>query len=828
MHEWSAMTRTLSLLICLLLLAGLNPFFGVDFAAAQTNSPAQATSSETDSETERKLGVIELFTLSNTLPRKLIDLQGSIEDMESASALLKKLPELEEIVEEMEWQVNIAVTTPDIGYHKLALLDSNIEKLKTRIDLLNRRVVTNVTFLQQRYMVWLNHEKEIEASVFSEMAEDGGPEISETAASVNETVVIAKNLIEETLATNLRAGKQISDLATGVYGLSRTVVDLIEDTSALKVGQTSPSMLSPDFYKPLNRRVFSESWENVRLFVLYQLSYVKERLGLVLLGGITIALLTYLIWASRKLTYVSKRWSFFAHRPFATALFIFFLSAVIFSLLALSFVLPPDWDALVQLPLLLAVGYLSRQISIEPWQSNLIRWLIIFLAVSHLLNIINIPHAVFYLFVFYSALAVFVVFFFLFLKRARTRKQRTVTWAILFWGLFPLVILFAGAAGYDQFAVLLFGRVLTLVASTLAIWLMLQITAGLLEVGLLYFPMQIVRNNAETIVKQLFPLLVIVYGVFWLANTMMHIWLYPTLKASFEAISSSQMDISGLVITPGSILTIIFVVYATILCSRAIRAFLMQEVLPHYDAEKGVQLSIARLVHYAILTIGFLVLLRMLGFGLNQITILGGALGVGIGFGLQAIVNNFVSGLILLFERPLKVGDMIELGDDLGEVKELGLRATTVQTFDNAEIVIPNSELITGSVTNWTLAGKQARLRVPVGVAYGSDIEQVLKILLTCANEHPMVLSTPKPKALFLAFGASSLDFELRVWVLDVNDRLEVLSGLNQEIEYEFSDAGIEIPFPQTDLHLRSVDEQVVEGLKGKEQKGVEGTVSPS
>jgi small-conductance mechanosensitive channel len=211
-----------------------------------------------------------------------------------------------------------------------------------------------------------------------------------------------------------------------------------------------------------------------------------------------------------------------------------------------------------------------------------------------------------------------------------------------------------------------------------------------------------------------------------------------------------------------------------------------------------------------ILVIGFLVLLRVLGLELNKLVIVGGALGVGIGFGLQAIVNNFASGLILLFERPLKVGDMIQVGTEMGEVKKLGLRATVVRTFDNADIVIPNSDLITGQVTNWTLADRHIRVKIPVGVAYGSDIAQVLSLLLSCAENNPMVLNHPKAKALFLAFGASSLDFELRVWISEFSDRRQALSELNQDIESEFSSAGIEIPFPQTDLHLRSVDDGVL------------------
>jgi len=215
-----------------------------------------------------------------------------------------------------------------------------------------------------------------------------------------------------------------------------------------------------------------------------------------------------------------------------------------------------------------------------------------------------------------------------------------------------------------------------------------------------------------------------------------------------------------------------------------------------------------------------MIVLKLLGFKFGDIAIIGGALGVGIGFGLKEIVNNFVSGLILLFERPVKVGDIIVVGQDMGEVTALGLRATTVQTFDNAEIVIPNAELITASVTNWTLAEKRVRVKVPIGVAYGTDIPNVLKILLSCADSNPTVLTQPPPRALFLAFGDSSLNFELRAWISDFNDNLMVRSELNQDIENEFQMAGIEIPFPQRDLHLKSVDTDAIKAFQQATMNG--------
>jgi len=249
------------------------------------------------------------------------------------------------------------------------------------------------------------------------------------------------------------------------------------------------------------------------------------------------------------------------------------------------------------------------------------------------------------------------------------------------------------------------------------------------------------------------------------------------------------------------------VLYGAYLFSWAIQQILMEDVLKRKRVEKGTRISIARLLHYALVLIGLGIALSRLGFDRKNITIIGGALGIGIGFGLQTIVSNFVSGLILLFERPLKVGDTIQLGDQWGRVKHLRLRATVIETFDEAEVVVPNANLISGQVTNWTLADRRVRLVIPIGVAYGSDIALVMKTLIECAADHSLVLADPQTKVIFSAFGASSLDLELRVWIADFDDRRTVQSELLLEIDRRFRDLDIEIPFPQSDLHVRSIDE---------------------
>ena len=778
--------------------------------------PAEEKTAEPAPKVEKKLDILEIYRLSNALPRELIDLRSEVEELKSVAALETQLPEIERIVEELTWDVNIAESMPDITYHQLAAIDTNLVKTRFKIDSLNRHVTENVNKLQGWYIRWQEYEAQIATLKSSRHVAERSGDVRETIAVLEQTVGEAKSLLEGHLLPNLIAGKKMGVIQTEVHSLGETVIDLIRDTNALMVQQTSPSMLSSEFYRRLDTRLLKQTWESVRLFFSYQKDYALQNLSLVAATGMLAAFMTLIIRLSRKLVKASSRWFVYASRPFATAILV---SCVSLSLADSAFTfasLPPDWGSLVNLPLIIAVAYFADQITSVQWQNQFLRRLTLFLACTTLMTIINIPHALLYLFVFYSMAGVFIYSFCHFLKRWREAKSRTVTWAIWLWGLFPVIIISAGIAGYDQLAVLIFGRVLVMVVATMTIWILLQISCGLLEVFLLFFPLSIVRRNNETIVHQLRPTLFMLHAILWLTTMLMVFWVHPTLGAAFKALTSLQVRFASFELTPGSVLVVIFVCYLTVLVSRAIRAFLQQEVLPRYGVDKGVQVSITRLVHYAILTVGLFVLLHILGFGLNQIAILGGALSVGIGFGLQAIVNNFVSGLILLFERPIKVGDMIQIGTEVGEVKELGLRATTVQTYDNAEIVIPNSELITASVTNWTLADKRARLRVPVGVAYGTDVETVIRILLACANNNPSVLSTPKPRALFLAFGASSLDFELRVWIPNATERTDILSELNQDIESEFQMAGIEIPFPQSDLHLRSVDQGVAEIISGR------------
>ncbi len=230
--------------------------------------------------------------------------------------------------------------------------------------------------------------------------------------------------------------------------------------------------------------------------------------------------------------------------------------------------------------------------------------------------------------------------------------------------------------------------------------------------------------------------------------------------------------------------------------------------LPKTTMTRGARESIATVSGYVGIALAIIIALGVMGVDFTKLAIIAGALSVGIGFGLQNIVNNFVSGLILLFERPIKTGDWIVVGDTEGYVKRISIRSTHIQTFDRADVIVPNSELISGKVTNWMLRDKRGRIRVPIGVAYGSDVNKVTALLLQVAEAHPKVIRNPalapEPVVIFIGFGASSLDFELRCYIQDINDKLLCISDLNYAIDAIFREHGIEIPFPQRDIHLKT------------------------
>ncbi len=292
--------------------------------------------------------------------------------------------------------------------------------------------------------------------------------------------------------------------------------------------------------------------------------------------------------------------------------------------------------------------------------------------------------------------------------------------------------------------------------------------------------------------------------VVWL----LEIWGLPeALKQQLYQWAVDGITVGSLTVNPARIVLAIIALTVLLGFGGWLRSRLKRKWLPRTRMDRGAREATVTISGYFAIALAMLIALAVSGFEFTNLAIIAGALSVGIGFGLQTIVNNFVSGLILLFERPIKTGDWIVVGNTEGYVKRIRIRSTEIQTFDRADVIVPNSDLISSQVTNWMLKDPRGRIRIPVSVAYGSDTEKVRDILLQLAAEHGEIIndgSSPQPRVLFLVFGESSLDFELRCHIKNIDMRRIVISDINFAIDQAFRMHGIEIPFPQRDVHIRN------------------------
>src|SRR6266478_5919380 len=239
--------------------------------------------------------------------------------------------------------------------------------------------------------------------------------------------------------------------------------------------------------------------------------------------------------------------------------------------------------------------------------------------------------------------------------------------------------------------------------------------------------------------------------------------------------------------------------------SSRTKRFLFNRFLSRSGIDRALQHAIAQIVGYIVLIVGIFIVLDNAGIHLGALTVFAGAVGVGVGFGLQNIASNFISGLVILAERPITIGDRVEVAGVIGRVERIRARSTVIRTNDNIAMIVPNTKFIDSPVTNWTYGDPRVRFRIPVGVAYGSDENKVCEALITAAREHPATLSEPAPNVFLKKFGENSIDFELVVWSSEMSARPSVYrSDLNFAIAEKFRQADIEMPFPQRDLHIRS------------------------
>jgi potassium efflux system protein len=314
-----------------------------------------------------------------------------------------------------------------------------------------------------------------------------------------------------------------------------------------------------------------------------------------------------------------------------------------------------------------------------------------------------------------------------------------------------------------------------------------------------------VREHGELLASRCRIIIRLAAVIFWAIVSLYIVGVLADTWAAGAAFLQMRWKVGATEISIEGLAIFLSVLVSAILVSRLLRFILTEEIFRRIELPRGVPGAVDVLSRYGIMLLGFLIALAAAGVDFSKVTLLISALGVGVGFGLQGVVNNFVSGLILVFEHPVQVGDFVEVGTIFGEVRKIGFRASVVRTPDGADVIVPNSELIGSRVINWSLSDRLRRISISVGVAYGTDPNRVLDILLGIARKHPAVLAEPAPLAVFDRFGDSTLRFTLFCWAF-VDTFFLVQSELTIAINNAFKEAGIQIPFPQQDVHVHLPD----------------------
>ena len=363
----------------------------------------------------------------------------------------------------------------------------------------------------------------------------------------------------------------------------------------------------------------------------------------------------------------------------------------------------------------------------------------------------------------------------------------------------------SAALGFTRLARLITPAILSGGILGLSLYAYVRVAGGAAVIALrsrLLQRLQMVRNHGDRIQRWIDRLLVWTAIFFWINRSLEYIGMLDPVLSAGVAILDLSLERGSISISIEDIFAFGLTVLAAFLLSAFIRFTLREEVYPRRGVARGLSYAYSRLVHYVILSIGFLVGLGVLGMDLTRVTVLAGAFGVGIGFGLQNVVNNFVCGLILLFERPVHVGDIVEVGSLQGDVRHIGIRASTVRTYQGADIIVPNAQFITASVTNWTFSDQVRRIDLPVGVSYGSAPQAVIALLEKTAQAHSAVLETPPPLGLFTGYGDSSINFELRAWTDRFDNWAVIRSELGTAVYDAVYAAGMAFPFPQREVRV--------------------------
>ena len=704
------------------------------------------------------------------------------------------------------------------NYDRLAETVSKLTAQGAELDRIMSALVEKVAELEklkeawkERQIYWRNWQDSLTSSEAKVATESFNK-----ASDLTEEVLLA---IEKAMPSLVDLQKEVTSLQTASLEMRTEIESFMKDYRRQTFNRTGAPFYSRQFYAAFNADLLNAVFSGVQS-VQGQASGFWQRQGWVVLFQAMLALgVAGFIKRYRRLAEVTQEWHFILDHPWATGVFV--------SIVSLGFLysdVPGPYRLGLWALAAFSAAVLTAGLLKNPRKIAMVYAVAILSILSVALQLIALPSPLYRLYLAIIALLGFPFLLFMAKSNQKVHGGRVNGFTLLL-RLGAVVLLVSLVAQIGGFSILA-SRLIESCVETLFVYIFTTMSIRLGHGGIDFlfsrpafrtklFFMQF-GGELEKRLKGLVKVAFLVYAFLYLSK----IWgLYASVGQAVDHILGYSFTLGEITISVGMILLVVSTVYVSMVVSWFLKAILEAEIFPRKHYDRGVRDAIKKLLHYSLVLLGFLFALSIAGIELKNLAVVLGAFGIGIGFGLQNIVNNFVSGLILLFERPIKVGDTLVVDGEWGLVRKIGLRSTIVETYNRAEIIVPNSDLISQKVTNWSLSTRVARVILPVGVAYGSDVEKVLRILGEAAKANPDVLSDPEPSPIFTGFGNSSLDFELRVWVADVVQMLSVKSWLGQYVDRRFREEGVEIPFPQRDLHVRTIDSVVLSGLREEQRR---------
>lgn len=731
-------------------------------------------------------------------------LKTNINTLPDLTEVKTSLVDLEATIKDISQQVSELVAATDPTYDRIFQLKSTVIAREKAFDELTAPIEKSTTQLESWKNEWQGKKDRLDTFKNRLSKMQPGSAARDSLARAQEVTNTSLQLISRELEKVLAVQQKGATIEARIHAMKANLNAMLSAARGQTLQKSAPSLLSTEYVAKFERSLWEDFVRGIASVKWPDRQFWHSKGWLLLLQVILAMLIATSIFRNRHFIEKVDRWRFLIKRPLSAGLFV-----SIWVVGPFYGVVDRTWSFLLWVVAGVTAARLVGGLTPDHRKRFGVYVLVAIVIFIQLCRLIALPVPLFRLCIFLIALWGVAFCAWENIKVGRRAGPRLFRWGFRLAGLVFISVTLLELAGYHILAARLLESSLKTVLLILLGWMFVVLLEGWVKFILQTKVLDGIprfRPNAQLIEGRLTNILSVFVFTF-VAVILLVVWrVYENVGDALQGLFSIGFSVGTWKLTLGMMIIVAIALYVSFVVSWLVQGILLEKVFPRRRVQLGVQMSMTRLVHYGIIFVGFLLALSFLGVDMKNITIIGGALGVGIGFGLQSIVSNFVSGLILLFERPIKAGDYVQLGERWGEVSRVGLRSTIVKTFDRSEVVVPNSNLISNEVTNWTLSDRSIRLRLSVGVAYGSDIDKVIATLEECGRDNPTVVSNPPPQVLFMKFGESCLDFELRVWVSDIDNMVVARSEINQEIDRTFRAAGIEIAFPQRDLHLRSIE----------------------